>query len=349
MSDDLQYFHQTIRRAVMMERVKAYHVKQLPKLLKTVDDYLSTVLYTADSITAELATVIEAELYQIYKDFGENFIGSMVEAFIDSYEYEYDSVQAVYKDKNHFHLAPMPNASNLSRKALQFFVVTPLLLDSYRGKTFKGLLKDFSVSASQAVANSLRASVYEGKTAADIKKDIKGTKSLGYRDGVLAATSRHAEALVRTGIQQADSFAKQQFADDNAKLITGIQIIAILDSRTSKICRSLSNKVFPINKAKYPPFHMNCRSTFIYVFNSNKGYGDIENVSYYEWLKSQPTSFQDEVLGKVRARLLRDGGLSAQDFADLNLDKNFEPLTLAEMKKLNPLAFEKAKMSGYDQ
>ena len=66
------------------------------------------------------------------------------------------------------------------------------------------------------------------------------------------------------------------------------------------------------------------------------------NETYFSWLKKQPAGFQDAAIGPVRAKLLRDGGLSADRFAQMRLNKSFKPLTLAEMKKLEPLAFEKA-------
>jgi len=64
--------------------------------------------------------------------------------------------------------------------------------------------------------------------------------------------------------------------------------------------------------------------------------------SYYDWLKTQDEHFQIDALGPTRAKLFRNGGLSAERFAQLNLGTNFEPLTLAEMRKLEPKAFERA-------
>ncbi|OOR92093.1 hypothetical protein B0181_02095 [Moraxella caviae] len=60
------------------------------------------------------------------------------------------------------------------------------------------------------------------------------------------------------------------------------------------------------------------------------------------WLATQDSAFQDRVLGKTQAELFRNGGLTPKDFANLQLDKNFRPLTLAEIKKIEPLGFDKA-------
>jgi len=49
--------------------------------------------------------------------------------------------------------------------------------------------------------------------------------------------------------------------------------------------------------------------------------------SYYSWLKGQPANVQDSILGPSRG---------------IQLSKNFKPMTLAEMKAIEPIAFEKA-------
>jgi len=66
--------------------------------------------------------------------------------------------------------------------------------------------------------------------------------------------------------------------------------------------------------------------------------------SYYGWLKNQPAKFQDSAIGKTRGALLRRGGLSSEQFSKLNLNNKFQPVTLADMRKLEPAAFEKANL-----
>lgn len=66
------------------------------------------------------------------------------------------------------------------------------------------------------------------------------------------------------------------------------------------------------------------------------------DLTYYEWLKQQDAGFQDSAIGPVRGKLLREGGLSAERFAELNIGKNYTPLTLEQMREIEPLAFERA-------
>lgn len=92
----------------------------------------------------------------------------------------------------------------------------------------------------------------------------------------------------------------------------------------------------------------NCRSTIAVSTNLSKlksglsTTGTVLPLSYYDWLKAQPKAFQDDAIGPARGKLFRDGGLSSKQFAKMSLDRNFEPLTLDEMKAKRPNVFEEA-------
>jgi len=59
-------------------------------------------------------------------------------------------------------------------------------------------------------------------------------------------------------------------------------------------------------------------------------------------MRSQPDWFIESSLGKTRAKLFKEGGLSIDKFTDMN----GRPLTLKEMKQLDSYdaAFRKAKL-----
>jgi hypothetical protein len=61
-------------------------------------------------------------------------------------------------------------------------------------------------------------------------------------------------------------------------------------------------------------------------------------MDYQSWLKTQPNAFIDEVLGATKGALFRDGGLTLDKF----VDHNYQPLTLEQLKKAEPKAFDKA-------
>src|SRR5690606_11496937 len=171
--------------------------------------------------------------------------------------------------------------------------------------------------------------------------------------GILGGmVKRDANAMVRTSPQHVNTSAQQMVYEDNADIVEGYIWISTLDGRTSQTCRSLDGQFFRPGKGPVPPIHINCRSSTIpkltgidllsETTRASKGGQVPATQTYYDWLKKQPAKFQDDALGVTRASLFRKGGLSAQEFARLNLDKNFQPLTLEEMRQKNPAAFKRA-------
>ena len=104
----------------------------------------------------------------------------------------------------------------------------------------------------------------------------------------------------------------------------------------------------------------NCRSTTTPVLSEtfdfldkgakrpSKGESGTKQVNaettYYSWLKTQPASFQDDILGPTRGKLFRNGGLDSAQFAKLELNKNYKPRTIEEMREQAPEAFKQANL-----
>jgi len=135
-------------------------------------------------------------------------------------------------------------------------------------------------------------------------------------------------------------------------------MVATLDSGTTRICRHQDQKKYPLNKGPRPPFHYACRTTFTYIISSDYDFLDkgakrpvnfsegpeqtSASVSFYEAMKKQPAWYQDLEMGPTRGKLLRNGGLSAQEFADIDVSNNLKPRTLKEMFEIAPQAFDQA-------
>ncbi|WP_426182926.1 minor capsid protein, partial [Pseudomonas sp. TWRC1-2] len=209
----------------------------------------------------------------------------------------------------------------------------------------------------ERVTGTIRQGFFEGQTNFQIIRNIRGTKAAGYKDGILATTNRNASTVVHTAIQHVASQARMEVAKANTDIVQEIQMVATLDSKTSQLCRSMDKRKFPVDSGPRPPFHPNCRTTFILLtklsamfakgatrasVGADGGKQVSADIDYYHWLQQQPASFQDEAIGPMRAKLFREGGLSVERFAELQLDRNFAPLTLAQMKTLEPLAFQRA-------
>lgn len=222
------------------------------------------------------------------------------------------------------------------------------------GDMLETFLTDLSSREIKRVEQEIMKSVAQGRTISQTVTAIRGTKKAKYQDGVLGRNWTDARTVVRTATQHVSSSSRAALLEANNDVIQKYQWVSTLDSRTSQTCRSLDGQVFTIGKGPMPPIHPNCRSTTVPYFEPgewDKGAtrssatGPVDqSTTYYEWLKEQPAAFQDDAIGPTRGKLLRNGGLTSEEFSDLQLDKNFQPLTLSEMREKNPRAFEKANI-----
>lgn len=350
-----QYLNQTIRRIVYLESLKQSEINNLSAHIKEIDDLIKSLMLDEEMTDLTLAefnkvlTSVKTGVATSLTSYTVAVGASLTAIAIDTYQFETKSLNNAFED------VKLSTKIDDTKKAKIARIVnnTPLSVTGSEGKTVTDLFSELANNESNKYINHIRLARYEGKTNQQIVQMIRGTRKNGYKDGLMEVTARQAKTIVRTTVQHAAMQGKAEFANDNADIIKGEQWLSTLDGRTSSQCRALSGTIFELGKGVRPPLHHNCRSTILIVLKDEyAGRGNInqraskdgivENQTYYEWLNKQPKGFQDDVLGETRGKLLRSGGLSADKFAALQLDKNFKPLTLAEMRSREPMAFKKA-------
>ncbi|MCL1623826.1 phage head morphogenesis protein [Moraxella sp. Tifton1] len=338
-----------MKRLINLERLKQSLVNDFGKTLKSVDEYLQKAVFNREvkSLNAreikQLTTNADKELQGLFGAYRDGLKSNWRTLFSHRYKVHSDEAYKATRQRLNSPKSLMAYADKVFDK--------PLHLTTNVGISLDELTKSFSKTESERVIRVIRLAHSEGLTNDKLVQLIRGSRANRYQDGILRTTTRNAHAIARTGTAIVASEAKQAFINDNKDIIKGIKVIATLDSRTSPICRHLDHQFMPIAKAKYPPYHFNCRSSFEIIYDGyiapkqrTSEHGVVENQTYYEWLKKQTPDYQDEVLGKTRGKLFRDGGMSAEKFKSLQLDKNFTPLTLEQMRQIEPLGFDKAKI-----
>jgi SPP1 gp7 family putative phage head morphogenesis protein len=98
----------------------------------------------------------------------------------------------------------------------------------------------------------------------------------------MEATSRDAEALIRTSVQSIAQNARMETFKANDDVIDGVQWLSTLDLRTTSTCQALSGQSWKLDGEKMegteldfpgpPPIHFNCRSGLTVVL---KSWGDL--------------------------------------------------------------------------
>lgn len=222
-----------------------------------------------------------------------------------------------------------------------------------QGRYLRDWFRQLSANKAQAVSDAIRLGVVEGETIDDIVRRLRGTRAARYRNGIMAIHRRHAEAITRTAVNHIVTKTRRETFNANSDIIKAYQYVATLDGRTTDICASLDGKVYATREdAPTPPQHINCRSTIAPVVKSWKELGFKKSElppatrasmngqvsakeTYQTWLKKQPARFQDEVLGKTKGRLFRQGGVTLDRF----VDPTGRSYTLAELARREADAF----------
>jgi SPP1 gp7 family putative phage head morphogenesis protein len=221
-------------------------------------------------------------------------------------------------------------------------------------KAFRGVAVDQAERFSQVVRNGLLT----GETTPSIAKRLIGNLQFGEEAKTVrqlvaaggqatAVADNQVMALVRTSINQVANSASQQVYEANQDITKKYRYVATLDSRTSSICAALDGREFEYGKGPMPPQHFNCRSTTVPIIDPDilppstiakraSADGPVPiNTSYGQWLKDQPRSVQQDVLGPGKvpyfnrlvdkygardamAKLVRDDGseLTLKDLQD---------------------------------
>jgi SPP1 gp7 family putative phage head morphogenesis protein len=230
---------------------------------------------------------------------------------------------------------------------------------SATGQLLEPFIKDWSQNEVERVNLMTQQAYAQNWTLNDLIKGIRGTKANGYKDGLIETSRRNAETIARTGWQHVANTSRLATWNANSDVVSGYEFLATLDGKTTQVCRSLDGRKFKLNEGPIPPMHPRCRSTTIAEINPNLGLDFLDkgatrssldgyidaDITYYEWLKGQNPEFIKEAIGKSRSELFIKGGLTAEEFGRLNLGRNFQPLTLDEMRNLEPLAFKRAGLN----
>ena len=350
-------FDASVRHAVLLERLKAGQTRMVLAFLREMDREVRLRL-SGDELTSFRRSRLEGLLDDIgraieaiLRNATRRLTADLRELSAAEAAFEARALTEAIRNPRWQAVLPAPDQITAA-----VFAAPLAARGAAGGKLLEPFLRDFTQAQVDAVVGTIRRGVFEGRTNAELIRDIRGTRAARYGDGILAVTQRQAEAVVRTAVQHVSHVARLQTLAANSDAVKRYEWVSTLDNRTSEICRSLSGQQFPVNEGPVPPAHINCRSTIVPVLDErfaflkegatqSSQFGPVDrNLTYYEWLKRQPAGFQDSVLGTTRGKLLRNGGLSAERFAELQLSRNFKPLTLAEMQRLEPLAFERANI-----
>lgn len=167
---------------------------------------------------------------------------------------------------------------------------------------------------------------------------------------VSAATSpigqamRHAESLTNTIVQRISLDTRHAVAKANSSVIQEIQVFVTLDSHICAQCLAYDGATYTVDGEPTgntslsfnggPPFHMNCRCITVPVFKNLPNVPRTDGapgarLSATQWLDGKSEDEQDEILGKGRASLYREGKITLTDL----VTRTGKQLSLADLRE----------------
>lgn len=204
------------------------------------------------------------------------------------------------------------------------------------------MLDNWTISEKNRLVRGVQSGFVQGQTTRQIVSTVAGA------GGLADISQRDVMTVVRTGVAHVSNTARDEVYAGNSDIVDSYAIVATLDSKTSATCRGLDQQEYKIGKGPVPPFHPNCRTTTRPIISddfldflddgatraargADGGMQVGADTSYYDFLKNQPAWFQDQALGPVRGKILRNSGMTPEEFRAASIDGFGRPLTLKEM------------------
>ncbi len=307
-----------ISHAIYLERYKTHEVRKILSLLNQADkDILDKLQTKADGTwTKKRMEKLLDEIRMINKEASQ-----VLEKRITDDLHEFGGYEASYQAGLLSDAIPVKlNIVQPSPNQVWAAAMSMPLQD----ELFKKSIKTLSAARQRKIEGAIRNGFVEGETIQQIGRRIRGSRAMHYKDGILEVNRRQAEAWARTAVSHVANAARQKTIQENESIIKGIQFVATLDNRTTVICASHDGEVYDIDKGPRPPLHWGCRSTTIPIVKSWEELGiDMKeappgtrasmdgqvpaSMNYQQWLKKQSNKTQEEVLGKTKAKIFREG------------------------------------------
>ena len=241
----------------------------------------------------------------------------------------------------------------------------------FEGRILRRWVSQLETTDTTRMMDQIRIGLVQGESNQQVSRRVFGTAQQSFNDGTRELTKANIAGITRTAVNFITNESRQELYKANRRLIPKELYVATLDGRTTVQCMGLDGKLFDVGKGPTPPVHFNCRSLRVPVINGKvagvrparattrqmmKGLNRTEkrnltdrltgqvpaSENYSAFLRKQPVAFQNDVLGKTKATLFRNGGVELDRFTDVK----GKTLTIADLKRQDPGSFVKAGLQN---
>ena len=307
------------RHAIYLERYGKGVARRMVRLLLAAErDIIAKLRELPDGPTktqqAELPKTVRARVNDLVTDFRDQMTDELLELADYEAEFTGDMMVDAYEGLGaRFQTVPLANVrAAVMSKPFQGIHLRWAKPDEHASELVKRNFK--------AAQGEIERGFIEGESIPTITARI--------RPLIEVKSARDVETISITAVKHISSAARQEWHKQNPDVIAQERWNAVLDGRTSQVCRSRDGKRYEVGKGPQPPAHPRCRSTRVGI---DPDYPPPRKRTYDQWLRDQSEDVQDEILGKAKADLFRDG-LTLDRFFDERRGREY---TVAELRAMD--------------
>lgn len=191
-------------------------------------------------------------------------VGSRLDSLlVTEIEQEWDFLVKLYLDRAGLQLQ-RPGTTP------QTLVDTPVL-----GRTVDDWLQSLLAADAGRIADAVAVGAIQQRSRTQILQATLGEENLDGGNGATERTRRDLTNIVDLALFSVVGLAAKTFSLDNIDMLPRDLYVAVIDNRTTQICRHYNGMVFVVGEGPYPPIHWHCRSIRV----SLPADGDIPNVA----------------------------------------------------------------------
>lgn len=175
--------------------------------------------------------------------------------------------------------------------------ILAILGRKFEGRTLAEWIKTQERNDAQRIATQIRLGRMLREPPERIARRVLGEARVVGANGATESARRRLTELVGLAGVFVLNAAQREFFVVNDGIFDRELYVAVLDDRTTNICRSLNGKVFAIGSGPYPPLHFWCRSVRIALL---RGVGPPLFEGFAAWLALQDEETRDAVRDATR-------------------------------------------------
>jgi SPP1 gp7 family putative phage head morphogenesis protein len=195
-------------------------------------------------------------------------------------------------------------------------VAAQALATPYQGRTVRQWIDDAQAAEAKRIRQAIYLGVGAGEDPATVARRVVGSAAMRGADGATQTSRNYVDTLTRSSLVHVATLARSSVYEQNSEVLTTEQFVAVLDSHTTELCRSLNGRRYPLRTGPRPPLHMNCRSMRVVVLPEQLGGPVWEPEVYDAWIRKQPWAVRLELLGATRAAQTRSSSVDLGAFVD---------------------------------